>query len=209
MRHRLAGLFFLSLAAYAQNWEAGALAGGGFYVNHPKIAGPSGSAEAGIGNGPVFGAFLTQNLYPRLSGEIRYEYERGDLRLSSGSRQAAFGGDSHALHYDWLFFTAPRTAKVRAFVAVGAGFKLYRGTGTETLHQTLEEVALLTRTREWKPLVSAGAGVTFSLARRMRLRLEVRDCLTPFPQRVIAPVSGSGPGWLHDLMPMIGLSIQF
>lgn len=206
---RIAGLFFLALTACAQNWEVGALAGGGFSINHPKINSPFGSAEAGIANGPVFGAFLTQNLYKHVSGEIRYVYQRGDLELSSGSRQATFRGDSHTIHYDWLLHAAGREAKVRPFLAAGAGFKLYRGTGAETMHQALEEVALLTRTREWKPLVSVGAGVAISLSRWARLRLEVRDYLTPFPRRVIAPIAGNAPGWLHDLTPTVSLSIRF
>lgn len=206
---RVAVFFFLALTACAQNWEAGVLAGGGFSLNHPKIASPFGSAEAGIANGPAFGAFLTQHLYQHLSGEIRYVYQRGDLRLSSGSRRAAFRGDSHALHYDWLLHAAGREAKVRPFAAAGAGFKLYRGVGTETMHQTLEEVALLTRTREWKPLVSVGAGVVISLGRWARLRLEVRDYFTPFPKKVIEPLAASTPGWLHDLTPTLSLGIRF
>ncbi|MGA2324869.1 MAG: hypothetical protein ABSH05_01145 [Bryobacteraceae bacterium] len=209
MKRPLAGLLFLALTAWAQNWEAGVLAGGGFYIDHPRIGGPQGGAEAGIGSGPAFGAFLTQNLYRRLSGEIRYAYHRGDLELSSGSRRAAFRADSHALHYDWVLHMAGRDAKVRPFVAAGAGFKMYRGTGTETVYQTLQEVALLTRTREWKPLLTAGAGVTVAISTSARLRLEFRDYMTPFPARVIAPAAGGTAGWLHDFAPTIGLSIRF
>lgn len=209
MKRHIAGLLFLAMTAGAQNWEAGVLAGGGFYITHPRIDGPFGSAEAGIGSGPAFGVFLTQNLYRRLSGEIRYAYHRGDLQLSSGGLRAAFRADSHALHYDWLLHTAGRDARVRPFVAAGAGFKLYRGTGTETLVQTLQEVALLTRTREWKPLISAGAGVTLAISRWARLRFEFRDYMTPFPARVIAPVAGGGGGWLHELSPTVALSLRF
>jgi opacity protein-like surface antigen len=196
-------------AAWAQHWEAGVLAGGGLYVNHPGLSSPAGSAAAGIGNGPAFGVFLVQNLYSRLSGEIRYVYQRGDLQLSSGGRRATFGGDTHALHYDWVLHTAGRDAKVRPFLAAGAGFKLYRGIGTETLTQPLEEVALLTRASEWKPLVTVGAGVAIALSESVCLRLEFRDYMTPFPKRIIAPVTGAGGGWLHDLVPTLGLSIRF
>jgi hypothetical protein len=209
MKRHIAGLLFLAMTAGAQNWEAGVVAGGGLYVNRPHLGGASGGAEAGIGRGPAFGVFLTQNLYRRLSGEIRYAYHRGDLQLSSGSLRAAFRADSHALHYDWLLHLADRDARVRPFVAAGAGFKLYRGTGTETLVQTLQDVALLTRTREWKPLVSVGAGVTLAISQRARLRLEFRDYMTPFPARVIAPVAGGGGGWLHELSPTVALSLRF
>lgn len=209
MKRQIAGWLFLAVTATAQNWEAGVFGGSGFYINHPRISGPSGNAEAGIGGGPAFGAFLTQHLYRRLSGEIRYAYHRGDLQLSSGSLRAAFRADSHALHYDWLLHMAGRDAKVRPFFAAGAGFKLYRGTGTETLVQTLQDVALLTRTREWKPLVSVGAGVTVAISGRARLRVEFRDYMTPFPARVIAPVTGLGGGWLHELSPTIALILRF
>ncbi len=204
-----AALLAIAAAAVAQTWEAGVLGGYGVYANSPKITSPYGSAGAGLGRGPVAGAFLLQNLYDYVSGEIRYAYQRGDLSLSSGSRRATFSGDSHAIHYDWLIHTAPREASVRPFLAAGAGFKLYRGTGAETVIQPLEEVALLTRTSEWKPLVSAGAGVVWTLAPWARLRLEFRDYMTPFPKRVIEPAAGGNPGWVHDLAPTLAFSVRF
>lgn len=202
-------ILLLAAAAAGQTWEAGVLAGYGVYANRPTITSPNGSAEAGLGNGPVAGAYLIQNLYRYVSGEIRYAFQRGDLSLSSGSRRATFGGDSHAVHYDWLVYTAPREAKLRPFFAVGAGFKLYRGTGTEVLVQPLEEVALLTRTSEWKPLVSAGAGVAWTVAPWARIRVEFRDYMTPFPRRVIEPISGGGTGWVHDLVPTVSFGVRF
>ncbi len=203
-----AALLALAAAASAQTWEAGALGGFGVYANHPKLTSPSGSAEAGFGDGPVAGAFLIQNLYRYVSGEIRYAWQRGDLSLSSGGRKATFRGDSHAIHYDWLIHTAPPEAKVRPFLAAGAGFKLYRGTGAETVVQPLEEVGLLTRASEWKPLVSVGAGVAWNVAPWARLRLEFRDYMTPFPKRVIEPVAG-GNGWVHDLVPTLSFGVRF
>jgi hypothetical protein len=202
-------LLAIAAGAAAQTWEAGVLGGYGVYVNNPKFTSPFGSAKAGLGRGPVAGAFLIQNLYRYVSGEIRYAYQRGSLTLSSGSRRAKFSGDSHAIHYDWLIHTVPREAKVRPFFVAGAGFKLYRGTGVEKVVQPLEEVALLTRTSEWKPLVSAGAGVMWTVAPWARVRLEFRDYMTPFPQRVIEPVAGGSPGWVHDLTPTVSFSVRF
>jgi hypothetical protein len=85
--------------------------------------------------------------------------------------------------------------------------KIYSGTGTEQAFQPLSNIALLTKTKEVKPMVSVGAGVKVSLAKSVNLRLEVHDYLTPFPQNVIAPAQGSKvSGWLSDLVFMAGLS---
>ncbi|HOL71032.1 MAG TPA: hypothetical protein PLA43_00905 [Bryobacteraceae bacterium] len=201
-------LLAFASAAFAQTWEAGVLGGFGVYANRPKLTSPAGSAEAGLGDGPVAGAFLTQNLYRYVSGQIRYSWQRGDMSLSSGSRKATFSGDSHAIHYDWLIYALADEAKVRPFAAAGAGFKLYRGTGSETAVQPLQEVALLTRTSEWKPLVSLGAGVVWNATPWARLCIEFRDYMTPFPTRVIEPIEGGG-GWVHDLVPALSFGFRF
>ena len=203
--------FLLAAAAFGgQHWEAGALAGGGFEPYRPTLTGPSGAADVGFGNGPVFGAFLVQHLYSKVSGEIRYEYSRSDLRISGAKGSARMRGESHAVHYDWLFFTRPRKARVRPYLAAGAGFKLYRGVGAETAYQPLQDIAVLTRTREWKPLVSVGAGVAFTLSAKICMRLEFRDAMTPFPKRVIAPTAtGAAPGWLHEIVPAVTIGLQF
>jgi hypothetical protein len=198
-----------AVAAAAQTWEAGVLAGYGVDLNHPKITSPLGLAQASMGKGPVAGAFLIQDLYEQVSGEIRYTWQLGGLRLSSDSRSAAFSGDSHAIHYDWLIYTKPRDSNMRPFVAAGAGVKVYRGTGIETVVQGLEDVALLTRTSEWKPLISVGAGVVWRAASWAQMRLEFRDYITPFPKRVIEPIAGGSVGWIHDLAPTISLGVRF
>lgn len=205
----IAALFWLAGAGLAQQtWEAGLVVGGGFYLDR-TFSNALGKAKAGFGEGVAFGGFLAQNLYRHVSGEIRYAYQRGDLRVSSGGRSASFRGDSHAFYYDFLIHRAPADASRQLFFVGGAGFKRYRGTGAETVTQPLSEFALLTQTSEWKPLISAGAGVKFKLSRRAWLRLEVRDNLTPFPQKVVTPATGTTVhGWLHDIVPAIGLSVE-
>lgn len=196
----------LAAAAFAQRWEGGALAGAGFQAHRPSL----GAANAGFGHGPSFGAYLIQHLYDRVSGEIRYVYYRSDLRISGGGLSASMEGEAHSVHYDWLFFTRTRKARVRPYIAAGAGFKMYRGVGAEVLYQPLQDVALLTRTKEWKPLVSVGAGVAFHLSKKLCMRLEFRDEMTPFPQRVIAPVAaGAAPGWIHVLAPAAAIGVEF
>jgi opacity protein-like surface antigen len=200
----------LAASALAQHWEGGALAGGGFQVRKASLPGASGAASVGFGNGPSFGAFLMQHLYKKVSGEIRYVYHRSDLRISGAAGKASMSGESQAVHYDWLFFTRPREARVRPYVAAGAGFKRYSGVGAEQVYQPLQDIALLTRTHEWKPLVTVAAGVKFDLTAKMCMRLEFRDYMTPFPKRVIVPVAaGADPGWVHELAPAITISFEF
>jgi hypothetical protein len=101
-------------------------------------------------------------------------------------------------------------ARVRWFLLAGAGFKRYEGTGTETMLQPLSEYAMLTRTAEWKPLVTFGGGVSWQLSERVRMRVDVRDYLTPFPHRVIEARMGTDlHGWLHDFTPAVGIGLTF
>jgi hypothetical protein len=42
------------------------------------------------------------------------------------------------------------------------------------------------------------------------LQAEFRDYLTPAPKQVIAPVGASKlGGWVHDFVPLVGLSFGF
>lgn len=193
----------------AQNWEVAGLAGGGAYRGL-SMANSSGRATVGFSAGALFGAALVQHRYRYASGEIRYAFQRSDLRASSGGEVAKFRGSTHAIHYDWLVHTQPRAATVRPFFAAGAGVKGYRGTGTERAYQPLSQFALLTRTTEWKPLICLGAGVRIRLSGRASLAAEFRDYLTRFPINVIAPVGGASlDRWLHDLVPSLALGIRF
>jgi hypothetical protein len=61
-----------------------------------------------------------------------------------------------------------------------------------------------------KPLVSVGAGVKVSMGKRLLLRVEFRDYMSPFPTQVIAPSPGAKlGGWMHDLLPQAGVSYSF
>src|SRR6266581_5982790 len=89
----------LGSAAMAQRWEFGGGAGGGFYTSQ-DVSGSAGSAAAKIQSNVAAGAWLDNNGRGRWGGEARYDYQRGALQLSSGGTQAAFGAETHALHYD-------------------------------------------------------------------------------------------------------------
>jgi hypothetical protein len=193
-------------AAMAQRWEFGGGAGGGFYTSQ-DVSAPSGSAAAKIQSNVAAGVWLANNGRGRWGGEARYDYQRGALQLSSGGTQAAFGAETHALHYDILWHAAPSGARVRPFVAAGAGVKVYRGTGAEVVFQPLSNFALLTKARDLTALVSVGGGVKMQLTSHLQLRMDLHDYLTSFPMQVIAPNVGSKVGgWLHDFVPMVGLS---
>ncbi len=201
----------LALAApiFAQQWELGGAGGVGVYTNKTVTRG-SASATAGFKTGAAFGAFVAQNIYEHLGGEFRYTFQFDDLKVSSGSQEATFSGLSHAVHYDLLFYGAGRAAAIRPFLAAGGGVKVYRGTGKEVVSQPLGNFALLTKTQEVKGLISVGGGVRVKVGGRAFLYLEARDYMTPFPTQVIAPAPGAKlSGWVHDFVPMLGLSAGF
>jgi len=199
-----------SPAAFAQKWEVGFGAGGSFLTSE-TITNPAGNADATRDPGLALSAWLDNNIGSGLfGGELRYDHENGDLRLSSGGTSTRFASQSNAVHYDFLYnFTSSESA-VRPFVAAGGGVKWYSGTGTEQVYQPLSNIAVFSDVRDMRALVSVGAGVKFNIAKSALLRLEVHDYLTPFPSTLIAPVSGSSVGgWLQDLVVSAGISFGF
>src|SRR6185437_7243961 len=76
-------------AAMAQKWEVG-LTGGYSFLDHVNATGGPSTATAGFAPGFAAGAFLGENLYRHVSGEIRYEYMQSNLRLTSGGQTADF-----------------------------------------------------------------------------------------------------------------------
>ncbi len=195
-------------AVVAQKWEFGAGAGGGFYTSG-DVTSPAGSGSVKIGSGIGASAWLANNTSQLWGGELRYDYQTGDLQVSSQSVKASFAAHSQAIHYDFVLHATGRNAKVRPFLAFGGGVKLYTGTGTEVAAQPLNRLALLSRTTDTRGLAVIGAGVKFN-ARRLTLRLEGHDFITPFPSKVIAPASGASiGGWVHDLVVSAGLGLLF
>ena len=196
-------------AAFAQKWEFGGGAGGGFYTSK-DVSAPSGSAAAKFSSNIAASAWLANNNGKRWGGELRYDYQRGDAQLNSGGKTANFGAQTQAVHYDFQYHFAPGESNVRPFVGFGGGFKMYQGTGTETISQPLSQIGLLTKTTDLKGLVSVGAGIKFRVARNIGFRAEVHDYLTPFPQKVIAPSVGAKVGgWIQDIVVSFGISVLF
>jgi len=205
----LRAIFVLGAAAagcFAQQWEFGAGAGGSLPINVPVTA-PGGSATAGFQDGVAIGAYLGQNLYSHVSGEIHYGFMVSDLCVKSGGSEATFSGQSHVLHYDVLLHTGSRTARQQAFVSIGGGMRIFRGTGTESAYQPLSQYAYLTKTQELKPMGDVGVGVKVALSAKLLFRAEVRDYITPFPTQVVTPAANAsfGGNILHDFVPMVSL----
>lgn len=209
--HLVALFIAAAPAGLAQQWEWEIGGAGGYgFPRDVTVTNASGSAKAGFKPAAAAGAIAGQNLYSRISGELRYTYRFGDLRIKGSGSEAVFSGQTHAIHYDLLFFTNGREARIRPYLAGGGGVKVFRGTGVERSFQELNTFAILTKTQEAKGLISVGAGVKVAVSPRIRLRLEFRDYISPFPTQVIAPVPGAEiKGWLHDFLPMIGITFGF
>jgi outer membrane protein W len=197
-------------AAFAQQWEVGFGAGGSFLTSE-TITNPAGNADATRNPGLALSAWLDNNIGSGLfGGELRYDHEMGDLKLSSGGTSTTFASQSNAVHYDFLFNFASSESAVRPFVAAGGGVKWYSGTGTEQVYQPLSNIAVFSDVRDLRAMASVGAGVKFNIAKSIMLRLEVHDYMTPFPSKLIAPVGGSSVGgWLQDIVVDAGLSFSF
>jgi hypothetical protein len=190
MRTFAIGILLLAAAAgaaHAQQWEFGGV-GGAAFLNNVPVTSALGAATAGFQQGGTFGAFLGQNISPHIAGEIRYEYMQSNLELKSGGSTARFSGAAH----------------------IGGGMKLFRGTGTEAAYQPLSQFGYFTKTQAVKPMLSVGGGVSFAITKRVFLRTEVRDFITPFPTQVLTPPQGTKYArLLHDIVPMVGLSCVF
>lgn len=199
-------LVFSAVGAMAQSWEVGGGVGGGFYTSD-SITGPSGSASAKIQTGIAGSVWLGNTWQGRWAGELRYDYGMGDLSLNSGNTSASFAARTQQFHYDIMWHATSSESRIRPYVAVGAGIKLYQGTGAQVAYQPLSNVALLTQQQDLTPLASVGGGVKFQLSPHVQIRLDVHDYLTPFPKNVITPNTGAKvSGWLQEIVPMVGIS---
>jgi hypothetical protein len=193
---------------FAQNWEFGGGAGAGFLPG-VSVTGTAGSATAGFQSGVSAGAFFGQNLYNHFSGEIHYAYLQSNLRLQSGGTEATFSGNAHVVHYDFVYHTNKKGSRTQYYVGVGAGLKVFRGTGTEQAYQPLSQFGYFTKTQALKPMGTFAVGVRYALRPKVFLRTEFRDYVTAFPQAIITPAPGTKYGsLLHDFVPMVTLSYE-
>lgn len=192
-----------------RGWEVGA-AGGFGLVQNATISQPSGSVTAGIDNRFAAGIVAGQDRYSHLSGELRYTFRDDDLVLKSGGQKANMDGDSHLIHYDLLLHARGRKSRIRPYAAAGGGIRFFRGTGREDASQPFRDFAFITKTSEVKPLISVGGGVKVRLTRHALIRLDFRDYISPFPEELFVAAPGAKiHGWLHDFVPLAGISFAF
>lgn len=202
-------LFGATLTANAQGGDVGFAGGGSFYINQ-TVTSPAGEATAGFQPGFAVSAWGGHNTHDYVGGEVRYLFQQQDMKLEGSGEKVTFGGRTHAIHYNLLIHAAPRDSNVRPFFAVGGGIKGFQGTGTESADQPLQEIAILSRTTEWKPLIVFGGGVKFAISDNVDLRVEVYDYMSQTPKKVIAPAPGASIGsWFHNFVPMFGVSFRF
>jgi hypothetical protein len=190
-------------------WEVG-VSGGFGIMRDTTISNPTGSVNAGFDNRFAVSGVVGQYLYQHLSGELRYVLRDNDLVLKSGGEKANMDGDSHLIHYDLLLEARGRNARIRPYAAGGAGIRLFRGTGREDPNQPFRDFAFITKANEVKPLISVGGGVKVTLTRRIVVRVDFRDYISPFPEELFVTAPGAKiKGWLHDFVPMAGVSFVF
>jgi hypothetical protein len=202
-------LAVMPFCAAQEMWELGALGGYGFTRN-ATISNGAGSVSAGLKNGPVVAFTGGTSEYKYLGAEAGYVYRAGDLKLSGSGAEPNFSGQTHFADFRFLVHFTPIQSRIRPFAAVGGGVAVYMGSGEESSTQPLNNFAALTNTRQTKPMASAAIGVKARISNHMALRFELRDYMTPFPDQVIAPVPGaSASGWLHNFMPMVGITGVF
>jgi hypothetical protein len=205
----LSGLLAAGLAC-AQEWEVGAIGGYG-YAPHLTVSNGSASAETGIRSGGVVGVFAGDDMYKFWSGELRYLYRFDDLQLSSGKIKAPdFSAHTHIITADFLGHFRPKGSHVRPFIAFGGGAKFMVGSGIESAGQPLGNFAALTATHEILPVADIGGGVKIDLHKNLRLRLEMRDYVSPAPNKVIAPAPGASLGGvMNDIQGMVAFSLTW
>ena len=190
----------------AQKWEVGAGGGAAFY-NTKKVEGPDGTVNAKFKPGAGFTAYVGQ-IGNRVGGEIRYTMLFNNMELSGGNGggTSTLSGRSQAIGYNVLLYTNGKESKTRGYFLVGGGMKQYTGTGSSAVLPAFIRTAVLTETNQWKPMVTAGVGVSMKAGEKSRIRAELLVQGTETPTEVITPVMGSMGGWYFSFAPMFSLS---
>jgi len=211
MKRTFGTLVILALASASSvlaQWELGGFGGFGL-SNNLTASGIVGSATTGLRNGAAWG-LVGGHSGRYLGGEIRYTSREGDLKLKQGGTDVTFQSRSNTVHYDMLLHVKDQRSPVRPFIAFGGGVRRYDGNGRESAVQPLSSFVLLTSTQQTTPLVSLGGGVKAMLGNHVIVRAEARDLMTPTPKNLLTPAPGASlSGWIHDVVPMIGISFTF
>jgi hypothetical protein len=198
-----------SVVCLAQKWEIGGVGGYGWYVN-PSISTPSASAEAGFPPRAALGVVFGNNMYEHLGGEFRYLYRFGGPELKFGDTHTGMTGYSNLITYDLVIHATPGEAKLRPFVAGGAGIRVFTSTNFPPPNSFLSDFALLRPHTQVQPAISAGGGVKYRLAKHAQVRLDFRTYFSPLPDDIFLKHPSSRiRGWVYDFVPLAGISYVF
>ena len=202
-------LFVLRAVSTAQSKEVGVAAGFGFY-HDAAITAPAGEAQAGFG--PRFAASVVagHRFQSHFAGEFRYTFQDGDSELRSGTLEANLDAHAQSLLADLLIYGRSRRPKLQPYGAVGFGVKIYQATEAPTPGRPLMNFATLTNDTQARPLFTLGGGLEYLFSSRWVVRIDLRDYATPFPSKLFPLAPGAlVNGWLHDFVPLIGISRRF
>jgi len=194
-----------ALGCVAQPWNIGGAVGYGAYRNGSLKSG-AGSATAGIENHFALSAWIGEDLYDRWGGELRYSFQNGGPFVESGGVRTAMAGKTHAIHFDILRYFAPKDAKIRPYASCGLGAKSFVVTGSQPMIQPLRAIGLLTAVNQVKPVISLGGGAKIEIAPHLRVRVDMRDYISPMPANIFTPVlGGKASGLFHQFTPTVGI----
>lgn len=197
-----------SLACFAQEWEIGG--GGGFgWPLESSVTGGANPVQSGYAARAAFSAVVAENPYNYIGGEFQYLFRLGGSQLKSNGIVETASGYSNILVYNLIVHMTPRESKLRPFVGIGSGIRIYTNSG-RLLPQPLSSAALLVKGTQVEPAISFDGGIKYMLPRHVQLRLDLRVYTTPTPNDLIRPVgSAQIRGWVYDLMPMAGIAYIF
>jgi hypothetical protein len=202
-------LFLLAVVGTASgaDWQATASVGFGKY-DYLALTSPAGNGEAGIGARYALDAAIGRALGDHLAIEGAWTFQDGDFEIKSGDVKTAFDAHANSFHGDLYYYFRGRHAKLRPFVDVGFGAKLYQG--IETVRpRPLASLGAFAHAVDSRPLILFGGGVEWGITGHWSIRAGVRDFATPFPSSVIVLAPGvSVGGWLHDVVTSVGVQFR-
>jgi hypothetical protein len=211
MRSQVTGALALLVIAASvcsgQRWEIGGLGGYGWY-HDATITNQGGSASVGIAPKGSIGAVFGEDMYKYIGGEVRWMYILGQPQVRANGIELARPGFSNVVHYDLLVHVAPQEAKLRPFVAVGGGVRVYSVSRRDLDRNT--PFGYPRSRNDAQALISAGAGVKYLVAHGLQLRLDFRTYMTPVPGDIFRlPGSSITHGWLYNFVPSVGVGYVF
>jgi hypothetical protein len=199
----------LSLPCLAQEWELGATGGYGWNSN-PSIVAPVGSIQSGFTSRGVMGVVFGQNMYEHVGGEVRWLYQFGGPELRFQGQQVNATGHSNLITYDLLFHLTNREARIRPFLAGGAGVKIFTGNQLRAVGLPGVGSAVLIPCTQVEPAISVGGGLKYRVAKHGLLRLDFRTYMSPLPDRILRPIGlAQVHGWVYNFVPLGGISYVF